>query len=167
MKPERSFSRRDESGRFQTSMFRICVRCLCIRRDRLLLIKHFSPLTGLDFWALPGGLVEKGETIADAGARELIEETGLVGTPTGVAGIQEFQEARLVEIIIAFSDLRGRAKLGCDPEQPTDTVRRLIELRWFHCYQLPEFQPLSLRKEIISGSGFPKQIGLPDISRCD
>src|SRR5439155_11424714 len=45
--------------------------------DRVLLIKRgHEPLKGE--WSLPGGRVELGETLGQAVAREVLEETGLV-----------------------------------------------------------------------------------------
>lgn len=56
-----------------------------IRDDagRLLLIHKIDN----DFWALPGGGMEIGESIADAAVREVAEETGLTVELTGVVGI--------------------------------------------------------------------------------
>ena len=146
--------------------FRLCVRCLCLRNGRLLLIRHVSQATGRDFWALPGGLVEKGEPLVDAARRELAEETGLHGTPTGIAAIQEFPEIGLLEVVIVFSKLKGRARLGYDPEQTSDQPKRMRELRWFPRTALPPVKPMSLMKRIAT-AGSVDRIPLPHLLSCD
>jgi ADP-ribose pyrophosphatase YjhB (NUDIX family) len=47
------------------------------QHGRLLMIRRGSP-PALGTWSLPGGRVEPGETHAEAAAREVLEETGLV-----------------------------------------------------------------------------------------
>ena len=62
---------------------RVGVEATVFRDGRLLLIKRHDD--GL--WAVPGGLVEVGETLTAAALRELREETGLVGTIEGLLGV--------------------------------------------------------------------------------
>lgn len=57
-------------------------------QDRLLLVKRGHP-PGEGLWSVPGGRVEAGESDAEAVARELLEETGLVVSVGALAGVVE------------------------------------------------------------------------------
>jgi len=56
---------------------RIRVCALLRRGDRVLLCRHEKP--GKEYWLLPGGGVERGESLLEAVRRELAEEVGLRG----------------------------------------------------------------------------------------
>jgi len=59
------------------------------RGPRVLLARRgFNP--GLGLWSLPGGRVEPGETVAEAAAREVMEEVGVVAEIRGVAAVLDF-----------------------------------------------------------------------------
>ena len=70
------------------SWVKLRVSALCIRDGHVLLIEHksFAPLDPQlpqSYWILPGGVVERGETLDEALKREMMDETGLeceVGT---------------------------------------------------------------------------------------
>lgn len=53
------------------------------QHGRLLLIHKVDN----DFWALPCGAMDLGESIADAAVREVADETGLTVEVTGLVGI--------------------------------------------------------------------------------
>jgi 8-oxo-dGTP pyrophosphatase MutT (NUDIX family) len=53
------------------------------RQGRVLLIRRSDN----DNWALPGGAIDLGESMAEAAVRETIEETGITCAVTGLVGI--------------------------------------------------------------------------------
>jgi 8-oxo-dGTP diphosphatase len=78
------------------------------RAGRVLLIKRkHAPFKGR--YALPGGFVERGETVEAAALRELKEETGL--------------EGKIIRLIGVYSDPRR------DPRAPTVSVAFLVRPR--------------------------------------
>lgn len=67
----------------------IAVRGLVRREDQVLLVRmDYGPLKGR--WVLPGGLVGPGETLFDAAAREVLEESGIVMRPACVVALRHY-----------------------------------------------------------------------------
>ncbi len=65
---------------------RVGVGAVVLRRGRVLLVRRGGqPSSGK--WSLPGGLVELGETTAEAARREIREECGIEITVVDVAGV--------------------------------------------------------------------------------
>lgn len=56
----------------------LCVGAIAVRDEAILLVRRARE-PGLGRWTVPGGRVERGETLAEAVLRELREETGLTG----------------------------------------------------------------------------------------
>jgi ADP-ribose pyrophosphatase YjhB (NUDIX family) len=107
------------NGRFRlvgeaVSEPRIRVSALLEWRDRILLCRHEKP--GKEYWLLPGGGVNSGESLVDALRRELAEEVGIRGVPFEgpIAIVDSIAPARSVAAkhvvhIIFSGDLQGRS----------------------------------------------------------
>ena len=66
----------EKPGREYRELPRVGVGAIVIHLGRILLVKRASS-PGKGFWAIPGGLVELGETVREAAEREILEETGI------------------------------------------------------------------------------------------
>jgi 8-oxo-dGTP diphosphatase len=94
---------------------RIRVSALLRWQGRILLIRHEKP--GKEYWLLPGGGVNSGESLVDALRRELREELGIddrlpvegpVAIVDSIAPVRSFAAKHVVHIIFA-GDLGGRS----------------------------------------------------------
>ena len=86
-------------SRFYPDAPRASVSVLCHRDGRALVVKRGKP-PFKDHWSLPGGVIELGETLQEAAARELMEETGVtaeLGLPVETFdSIQRDEDGRVV-----------------------------------------------------------------------
>jgi 8-oxo-dGTP diphosphatase len=94
---------------------RIRVSAILRWNDRMLLCRHEKP--GKEYWLLPGGGVNSGESLVDALHRELAEEIGIdeelpvegpVAIVDSIAPVRSFAAKHVVHIIFA-GDLGGRS----------------------------------------------------------
>jgi len=110
------------------------VGAVIVKDSRVLLIRRgHAPLLGE--WSLPGGVLECGETLRQATAREALEETGLV--------IETGEMLGVYERIIPSHDGRTRyhyvlidflcREVGGDLKAGTDAA----DVRWFTQEELP------------------------------
>lgn len=66
----------------------LAVSAAIFRNGQVLVVRR-ARRPALNLYTLPGGVVEAGESLADAVAREVREETGLEIEPVGLAGHRE------------------------------------------------------------------------------
>lgn len=93
---------------------------------RLLLIQRSD--NGL--WAMPGGALEVGETVAQAATREVLEETGIAVEISGVIGIYSDPKH-----VIAYEDGEVRQQFAiCLSARPIggalETSSETVQVRW-------------------------------------
>lgn len=67
------------------------VGAVVLRDDKVLLIRRAHPPRQGE-WSLPGGLQKLGETVYEAAAREVMEETGIVIQPLGIVDVVDLIE---------------------------------------------------------------------------
>lgn len=64
--------------------------CLAVLQDQhILLVPHYNTDAGPVQWNIPGGGLEFGERLKDAGLREFTEETGLTAAITDLLDVSE------------------------------------------------------------------------------
>ncbi len=103
----------------------VCVGAVVIHDSRLLLVQRGRG-AGVGLWSIPGGRVEGGELMADAVAREVMEETGLSVEPGPWVGCVERIDA---EHHFVIHDYLASLAAGVSPHD-AQSADDAAALRW-------------------------------------
>lgn len=89
-------------------------------------------------WALPGGAIDLGESVAQAAARETLEETGLECEVTGIVGI--YSDPKHVVLYTSNGEVRQEFSIVLTARplsgKPTPSSES-SEVRWVTVAQVP------------------------------
>ena len=108
-----------------------CVGVVCFRGEEVLLIRRGKP-PRMGQWSIPGGRMEMGETAANAGLRELIEETGVAAELMGLVDVVDHfgEDVQYVLIDYAARWIAGEPAAGDDAAEarffPIDEALMLV-----------------------------------------
>ena len=119
--------------------------------QKILMVKQEHPERTV--WMVPGGGIEEGETAAEAGVREMKEETGLdVTVGPMIFHIEEVSEKRGQRFVNFFmaTVAGGDMHLGMDPEFDAEhqVLKELKFLSREEIQALPHVYPEFLRDEV-------------------
>jgi len=126
-----------------------------VLRDGRVLLGQRKGSHGAGTWALPGGHLEFGETVAQCAIREVREETGLgidSVTPAPYTNdVFALEGKHYVTLFVTAHSAAGEPAL-CEPD-------KCSEWRWFRWSELPSplFQPLAT----LHTSGFVPDFNAP------
>ena len=88
--------------------------------------------SGKTVWALPKGLIGKGESAAETALREVAEETGVHGRLIEKLGdvryVYTWQGERVFKVVSFFLVRYSRGRLG---DLPAAVKHEVAEVRWF------------------------------------
>lgn len=100
---------------------------LVVFGGRVLLAKRgIEPSLGK--WVIPGGYVDRGETVEDAAVREVREETGLAVRLVSLLNVYSYDGVAVVLVVFVAEPITGR-----EPEPLDET----LEVRYFALDEIP------------------------------
>ncbi len=105
-----------------------------VREDHILLIKHRHHDDGRDYWLIPGGGIEDGETEEQCVQREMREETNLeVSVERLVLEETSYVDDQTYAAYKTFlcRPTGGEARPGHEPEPDAASVYSISEVGWF------------------------------------
>ena len=139
------------TGKDYTHIPRVGVGAVVIEDGRVLLVRR-GRQPGRGMWAIPGGLVELGETLQEAAEREILEDTGLVicaGNPFYTFDIIQRDGAGAVEFHYIIVDLRADYVSGVIT--PGDDA---VDARWVAAEELEHMPVTPTTLKLLKTMGF-------------
>ena len=122
----------------RTETVELAVLCLIHQGDRLLLQNRRKK--DWDGWTLPGGHIEKGESIVDAVVREMQEETRLTIHSPKLCGIKQFpiENGRYLVFLFRTESFSGEVRSSDEGE-----------MRWISRSELSDFNTVNDFDELL------------------
>lgn len=122
----------------RTETVELTVLCLIHQGERLLLQNRRKK--DWDGWTLPGGHIEKGESIVDAVVREMQEETGLTIYSPKLCGIKQFpiENGRYLVFLFRTESFSGEVRSSDEGE-----------MRWISRSELSDFNTVNDFDELL------------------
>jgi len=97
--------------------------------EQILMVRHIHD--GRDYWTLPGGGIESGETASEAATREVLEETGLNLTVDRFLFTTCTSMTETHCFLMISPGMTDEVELGSDPEEihlaPEERMLRAAE----------------------------------------
>lgn len=111
-------------------------QAMVCRDGRILLVEQV--MKGRDFFNLPGGGIEEGETPAEAALRELEEEAGVKGQIIRPLTIEYKPdlESRIYTYLVEIPE-DAVVEKGSDPELPPEE-QTIVSVQWLGLDEIPE-----------------------------
>ncbi|UCD08265.1 MAG: NUDIX hydrolase [Dehalococcoidales bacterium] len=114
-------------------------QCLVIRENKLLMVKLRLKENGQEFWCIPGGHIENGETPEEAAIRELKEECRVDGVILGTLNINENPSEEIIlpyhKVYSFLMDIGNQEPgIGIEPESDEG----ILDVRWLSLDEIPE-----------------------------
>jgi ADP-ribose pyrophosphatase YjhB (NUDIX family) len=111
------------------------VQALVLRGDKILMAKHREG--DVEYWCLPGGALEEGETPEEGALRELREEANVEGCD--VRRLHYFFDGEGREGYTFLVNIGNQEpRLGHDPEAELLGRAILVDVRWLAMDEIPE-----------------------------
>ena len=107
-------------------------QCIVHRKKKLIMVKHRQ--YGKEWWCLPGGAIEEGETPAEAAIRELKEEcnvNSIIVREIGVVVYSPEDSAHTFLVDIGTQE----PEIGTDPDYQHQV---LVDMKWLTLSEIPE-----------------------------
>ncbi|MFX1326084.1 MAG: NUDIX domain-containing protein [Promethearchaeota archaeon] len=122
-----------------------------ILNDQILLIKHRQYNDGFEYWLLPGGGIEKGETEEECVKREIKEETNLdvvverllLDIPGQANSVYRFYKTYLSK------PLTYNAQPGSEPELGSGVGYEISEVGWYDLHSEEEWPEGNIFKRFV------------------
>lgn len=114
-----------------------------IRDGHILMVRHVHDAR--DYWTLPGGGIDPGESKHEAARREVLEETGIAVNPVRLLFIHEATNSISHCVLMTTPETLKQPVLGSDPEEAHLPVekRMLREVAWREIHAMKDHPMVS------------------------